>query len=84
MFPPPPAMSQYSVLMSGLGPGLGLGLGPGLGLGLGIGLGLGLGIGLGLGLGSPSWWKQSWFYNPVLGPKMGQKWVKNALFQSSS
>ena len=20
--------------------------------------------GLGLGLGSPSWWNQSWFYNP--------------------
>ena len=25
---------------------------------------LGLGRGLGLGLGSPSWWNQSWFYNP--------------------
>ena len=23
-----------------------------------------LGLGLGLGLGSPSWWNQSWFYNP--------------------
>ena len=22
------------------------------------------GGGLGLGLGSPSWWNQSWFYNP--------------------
>ena len=21
-------------------------------------------LGLGLGLGSPSWWNQSWFYNP--------------------
>ena len=26
--------------------------------------GLGFKLGLGLGLGSPSWWKQSWFYNP--------------------
>ena len=25
---------------------------------------LGLELGLGLGLGSPSWWNQSWFYNP--------------------
>ena len=23
-----------------------------------------LGLELGLGLGSPSWWNQSWFYNP--------------------
>ena len=29
-------------------------------------LGFGLGLGLGLvGLGSPSWWNQSWFYNPL-------------------
>ena len=27
-------------------------------------LGLELGFELGLGLGSPSWWNQSWFYNP--------------------
>ena len=25
---------------------------------------LGFELGLGLGLGSPSWWNQSWFYNP--------------------
>ena len=24
----------------------------------------GLELGFGLGLGSPSWWNQSWFYNP--------------------
>ena len=28
-------------------------------------LGLELGLGSGLGLGSPSWWNQSWFYNPL-------------------
>ena len=27
-------------------------------------LGFRLGLGLELGLGSPSWWNQSWFYNP--------------------
>ena len=27
-------------------------------------LGFRRGLGLGLGLGSPSWWNQSWFYNP--------------------
>ena len=32
---------------------------------LGFKLGLGLGLGLDLGLGSPSWWNQSWFYNPL-------------------
>ena len=30
-------------------------------------LGLELGLGLRLGLGSPSWWNQSWFYNPLHG-----------------
>ena len=30
----------------------------------GVWLGMGWG-GLGLGLGSPSWWNQSWFYNPL-------------------
>ena len=25
---------------------------------------LGVELRLGLGLGSPSWWNQSWFYNP--------------------
>ena len=29
-----------------------------------LGLELGLGFGRGLGLGLPSWWNQSWFYNP--------------------
>ena len=26
---------------------------------------LGCELGLALGLGSPSWWNQSWFYNPL-------------------
>ena len=38
--------------------------GGGFGLWLRFGLGLALGLGLTLGLGSPSWWNQSWFYNP--------------------
>ena len=44
--------------------GGGFGLWLRLGLGLALGLGLTPGLGLGLGLGSPSWWNQSWFYNP--------------------
>ena len=43
--------------------GSGGGLAGGQG-GVGWGEGGGLGLGLGLRLGSPSWWNQSWFYNP--------------------
>ena len=32
---------------------------------LGLELGLEVELGLGLELGSPSWWNQSWFYNPL-------------------
>ena len=61
------------------GGGEGLAGGPGGGGGVAGGRGGGLagghggiqpgvrGEGLGLGLGSPSWWNQSWFYNPFWG-----------------
>ena len=53
----PPAICQNS------GGGQG-GIQPGVRGGGGLGLGLRVGLGLALGLGSPSWWNQSWFYNP--------------------
>ena len=40
------------------------GVQPGVRGGAGSGLWFRLGLGLALGLGSPSWWNQSWFYNP--------------------
>ena len=64
----PVLMRHPPSYLSKLGGGGGGGVKPGVGGGSCRGSGGGLpgvgGGGLGLGLGSPSWWNQSWFYNP--------------------